>query len=156
METLLVRILIGNRPDSIRQAPFRDHRRGNTCDLFNVRAGPRGHFIIAKVDFFGSAAPHRHRHAGNHLLARLTNLVTLWHILYHAEGASARDNRRFMDRQAALHVQTDNGVARFMISCHFFFFIRHGQRAALCAHHDFVTRIFKFAHGDFQLITARR
>ena len=66
----------------------------------------------------------------------------------HAQRAAARNDRRLVDRIGRRHVQTDDGVAAFMIGGQALLLVGHDHGAPLGAHHDLVLGRLEFRHGN--------
>ena len=155
-EHIALIIAIVDRADGICKAPARNHGAGQTCRLLDIGCCTGGDIVVTEFQFLRHAATHHDGQTRGHLDLGHGQLVVFRQLHNHAECASARDDRRLVDRICRRHFQRHNGVARLVPGGEFLFLFGHDHGAAFRPHQHLVLGVFEFLHGDHALAATGR
>ena len=133
-------------------AVTRYHFAGNLRGTFKIVGCTSGN--ASDKNIFRNAAAEQNRQLAQHLVFIQRNAVALRQLPSQTERTATRHNGNFVDGVGEVQRFRNDSVSGFVVGGGAFFFIGHHHTAAFRPHIDFVFRIFKVAHIDFDFVAA--
>ena len=114
-EDLFLVVLVTQRSELFRHAPFGDHFARHAGGLLNIVTGPGGDALRSVYERFRHPATEHHCELGLEFLDRVAVTVALGQVHGQAKCSTTRDYRDLMQRIIAFDEQADQRVACFVI-----------------------------------------
>ena len=145
-EYLAVLLAVGQRTETVGQAPLGDHVARDRGGPFDIVGRPGGYRVLAEYQLLGHAAAEQAGDLADQALLRVAVAVDFRQEHSHAQGAAARDDGDLVHRIVFGHVQAHDGMPGFVVGGELALLGAHHHGFALGAHQDLVLGLLELLH----------